>query len=462
MRVALAVLALAVLAGCPDPRPPGGAATGAATTTVSIYRDGDDRVAGEPRTVYRIDGNVVALAAAPVGEPRAVITTRREVELRAGEQTLALPEIAASAAPGSIWLRRIAGPGRLDVRRITRPPSFTDATSLRGRAVVAILGGKRIAGTLVDLDERGALLDRDGTLIAVGKARLELADPSAVTDEPITAEVVAGRAGRYLIEIAYRTGALDWDLDLELEVSTPGLTGPAAVTTTPVVAIDSRGVAVDGAEIALFEGRLAADGQRPRLVWRGRGDITAGRSHRRLEPRTLEGAVEYRYRGFLGDRPTGRDHLRWGTGAMDLVELVLRLPPGSLPPAPAIARIEIASAGSRRSHEVAIAEPAAGAEPVELVLGTAETLRGSRRQLWVKLSDGGRLLTESYRLAVTNLGAETATVRVREPLARADDVELLERPEGAEIVAGALEHTLVVAGNSQQAFEIVARYRMQR
>lgn len=457
MRLPLLVLALA---GCPGPRPTAGGDRGAATAVV-IYRDGDDRVRGQVETAYRADGNAVSLAPREVGEPMAVVTSRREVELRAGAQTLALPEVPATAAPGSIWLRAIAGPGRVEVGPIHRPPSPAGVTGLRGRAVVAVVGDRRIEGTLVDLDERGALIDRDGILIAVGQARLELVDPDLDPGQPVAAELDAERPGRHRIEVAYRTAGLDWDLDFELAVSISGLTGPAEVTATPVLSIASRGVAVRGASIALFEGSLGPDGERPRPVWSGTGDIVPGVSVRRLESRAVDGAVEYRYRGFVGDRDSGKDQLRWGTASTELVELVLRLPPGSLPPAPAIARIAIASGGLPRRHETRVV-PAADGEPIELVLGTSETLRGRRRQLTVAVTDGGRVVTERYELAITNRGAEAVSVRIREPLSRSDDAELVEGPEGAAIAGGAVEYLMTVAANSREAIELLIRYRLRR
>lgn len=457
-RIALAGL---LLAGCPAPAAPDNRGGGDGPE-VAIYRSGDDRVARDSIAVYRTDGNVVALPPQVVGDPLALITARREVELAAGQKTIALPEIPPSAEPGSIWLRAVSSPGRLEVAAIRRPPTFTDATSLRGRAVVAVIGDRRIEGTLVDLDERGALLDRDGTLIAVGRARLELVGGDIDPGQPFSADVVAERAGRHRLEIAYQSAALDWDLDLGLEVVAPGVPGSAQITVTPVVTVASRDLTLEGAEVTLFEGHLNAEGQRPREIWRGRLDVGPGETRRPLHAVAVEGVLEYRYRGFVGDRTSGRDHLRWGTAARELVDLVLRLPPDSLPPAPALVRVEIDTGeGARRSHRVELADVAADGEAIELVLGTARDLRGTRRQLWVKRLDGGRVVTEAYELSITNLGAEPAAVRIREPLARGDDVELIEKPEAATVDGKSLDIGLVVPANGREVVEYTARYRLR-
>jgi len=427
--------------------------------TIAIYRDGDPRMAAESKSLYRGDGSIIALRERVVGEPAAMITLRRQVELSAGANAIALPEIPRGAERGSIWIRQVAGPGTVSVRKIRRPASLADPQSLRGRPVVAIVDGKRIEGVLVDLAPDGALLRTDSELLAIGPAMLELAGDAGET----VAEVVASRRGGYTLELAYRTGELSWQLDLDLEVSASGLVGPAQVVVTPVIAVRNRLDAFAPATVELFEGRYDDAKRQLRSIWKGRMAIARGETRRPVGSREVEGALIYRYRGFFGDRPANRHHLRWGTGSVEQVELVLRLPPGSVPLAAAVARIGITAGGDvRRSHQVAIPDAGAKMDPLDLVLGVASDLRATRRQLYAKTSDGGRLLTESYEFAVFNMGEKPATVRVVEPLLRSREVEVTERPEGSRVTGRALEYDIAIAAGMRESFRFVARYRLRQ
>ena len=423
----------------------------AAPITAAIYRDGDPRIERNPRSLHRPDGDVVSLAVTPRRPSVAMVVVRRAVDLQAGRGSIPLPEIGAAARPGSIWLR---APG-LVVERIVRPPSIVEPRALRGRTVIARVGGERITGTIIDIDQEGALLERGDEVIVVPAQMLELED-GAPDPGPIRAEVTASRAGRFPLEIAYQTGSLAWTLDIHLAVSSR-----STVEVTPVIAVQNRGAPLQGARVELFEGRYDDERRPARSIWSGRIDLGAGEIRRPLPSREVSGAVELRYRGFFGDRPEDRHLARWGTASTEIVEQVLRLPRGSLPAAAAVAHVEIDQPGGRRRHRVPIAAPPVEDAPIDLVLGAATELRGTRRQLWVKTSSDGSVITESYELAVLNRSDRTARVRVSEPLARSEDVELIERPGAARLVAGSLEIELAVGPQAREAVRYVARYRMK-
>jgi hypothetical protein len=337
------------------------------------------------------------------------------------------------------------------------------AAVIEDRRVIEVAAGEQtivipgVAATAEDVQVESVPLARDGEGGAAG-ARLEWrwwrvqpGQGGAV----LHARVRTARAGRHLVRLLYKARGLSWDIDYQLEVGEAGDSSPRVRLRSSLVVKNSAGWRVSGARVRLLDSggehghqvvwtgtRTIEPDSRPWLHHQGKDWLPARRVY---EVRADTGAEtelpQWRQEaGAPGSR--AREVLVVAAGS------ATRL--GQVPSGMALGR----EGGAGEAVRVA---PAAGGG-LRLERGVGGELRVVRRQRGI--ARRGDTLRERYEVMVTNQGARPAAVRVIEPLLRAGVVEVIRaRPAAVDERPGELVFELALEPGERAEIRYEVEYR---